>query len=295
MTCPICQNPKIIDLPKIPIYYFCLRCKTARRKKFNKVNYSQNYYSGKSNLAAKLIRPLFKFFYLIRRSYVGLDEKGLWIDVGAGDGDFLKTVNAKRKIGVEVSSSSQKKMQSLDLEVMLDKQFLKLKRADADVISFWHVLEHLEKPQDYLKAARENLSRNGKLIIAVPNIDSLEFSIFGKFWFHLEPQFHQWQFSINSMRLLLKSQNFKVDLIDYISPEHQFAGLLQSFINTTSGTQNVLHILVKRKLGDQKIPTKGIVWSLFWLTFGLSVILSFWLTEIIIKRPGTFVMVASKK
>lgn len=293
MTCPICNNPIRRSRAGIREYNFCSHCKTAWRKKFTKVNYQEDYYLGKSNLTSLLVQPIFSFFYLIRRMYAP-EKVNTWIDVGAGSGDFLKTVNAKRRIGVEVSLSGRARMQKLGLEVMSDQQFLKLKSANADIVSFWHVLEHLEKPRQYLKIARSNLSKNGKLIVAVPNIDSIEFKVFGKFWFHLEPKFHQWQFSTNSITMLLKSQSFKVDSIDYLSPEHQFAGLLQSFINSTSKTQNVLHALVKRNVNG-KMTISGLTWSLFWMTLGLPIIFAFWIIAAVVKRPGTFVIVASKK
>lgn len=295
MICPTCRSSNVSGLANIPQYNFCVRCQTAWRKKFEKSSYSKEYYSGASPLVSTVLQPIFQFFYFIRRLYVGLEQKNLWIDIGAGSGDFLKTVNARRKIGVEVSESAQKSIRSRGLETTSNKEFLNLNNLNADVISFWHVLEHLQLPDLYLKVARKNLSKNGKLLVAVPNIDSLEFRFFGKYWFHLAPKFHHWHFSVNSMKLLLANENFKVVLIDYFSVEHHLAGLLQSFINLTSRTEDILHKLSKRRIANDKIPISSFVWIIFWLTLGLPIILIFWLTAVLLKKPGTFVVVASRK
>ena len=294
MKCPICQS---LDLKEIELsgykYIKCESCHTLRLKIFPKTVYRKSYYNGRFSLANLLFKPLERLFYLIRNSYSGLEKKELWIDVGAGEGNFLKSVRAENKIGVEISEDGRKLMQKAGIITYTQEEFLRKKDLTADVISFWHVLEHIEKPWVYLEAAGKNLVKNGKIIIGIPNNQSFEFKLFKKYWFHLVPKYHYWQFTASSMSLLLKRLGFKIIKIDYWSPEHHLAGILQSFINATDNSDNVLHKLVKR--GTEKVDLSfedGLI-ILFWLTLGLPIVFLFWMVQSLTKRSGTVVIVAS--
>ncbi len=59
-----------------------------------------------------------------------------------------------------------------------------------DVIVLWHSLEHLNKPWLVLQKAAERLSPGGILLIAVPNIESYDFSVLKECWYHLDAPRH---------------------------------------------------------------------------------------------------------
>lgn len=294
ISCPICMNKKISSLSQFPVYNYCYICQIAWLKDSPKDNYQKNYYQGSSSTMSKLFYPLSKLFYLLRSIYVKGAKKTLWIDIGAGEGEYLKIVNASRKIGIEISTAGREIMLKKRLEIMTPQQFLTSKNLKASIISYWHVLEHIDKPRDYLLTAQKNLANNGKIIIGLPNLDSWEFRIFGKYWFHLAPKYHIWHFSPLAMKKILEKTGFIIERIDYWSPEHHLAGLVQSLINYTSHTQDVLHKLIKRRLLKEKIPLKGILASIFWLTLGLPIIILFWVSASIFHKSGTIVIVASK-
>lgn len=294
MECQICKNPTLTEI-KISgaKYYFCKQCRTMRLVKFPETVYQREYYKGNSSFASILFKPIATFFYKIREHYTYASSRNLWIDVGAGEGDYLKVVKAKRKIGVEVSEAGRKLMQEVGIETMTPEKFLKSKELKADVISFWHVLEHIEKPWYYLQAARRNLNTKGKVVIGVPNIESLEYKVFKSNWFHLVPKYHYWHFSVKSIEILLISTGYKIDKIDYWSLEHQPAGILQSFINATSNSGNVLHKLIKRGTEIERISMKDLMIICFWVPLGLPVVFIFWLIESVLHKSGTLVVVAS--
>ena len=293
--CPICNSHEVRSFKPISGYWFCFQCRTAWVKSFPKVEYGEGYYKGKSGLAGKLFSPIASFFYMLRIYYVGFSKKNVWLDVGAGDGVFLSKVNASKKIGVEVSSAGRKRMKSLGIETMSEKRYLKSKELKAEIISFWHVLEHVEKPWEYLKAAKSNLKVGGKIVVAVPNIDSLEFRLFKGFWFHLQKPYHLWHFSIYSICRLMENAGFKIVKRDSFSLEHHFSGVLQSFINRFARNQNVLQRIIKRNIKGKSISQIDVFWSIFWLTAGLPIIILFWLAGSIFQKPGTVVVVGSLK
>jgi len=61
---------------------------------------------------------------------------------------------------------------------------------NVDVIALWHVIEHLSDPWEMLTAISDKLNKNGVLILAFPNISSLQFKLFGRFWTHLDAPRH---------------------------------------------------------------------------------------------------------
>lgn len=276
-------------------YFYCRNCSLGWIKKIPPTTYKENYYTSASSILARLFVPLEICFYKMRESYIGLQKKGLYIDVGAGDGNFLRHINAKRKIGVEISASGRKIMEKNGLQTLSPKEFLSLRNKNADFISFWHVLEHVDHPIDYIKAAKSNINKNGKLIIAVPNVDSFEFNVFKQYWFHLTPQYHICFFSPYALNKILKLLDMQIERVDYWAIEHHFAGVLQSFINATTHTDNALHKLIKRKQDLSSLSLIAVFWIILWCTVGLPIVFCFWIIASLCKKSGAIVVIASKK
>lgn len=293
LKCPICNSYVVKPYENLRAYLYCLSCHTAQKKLVRKITYDSSYYTAKSTLLEKFTYLVFIIFYNLRQTYVGKSKKNLWIDIGAGDGKFLKNTKATHKLGVESSREGRKLLKIQELEVISDRQFRLKKELNADVISLWHVLEHTNKPWLVLKTSRKNIAKNGKLIVAIPNIDSADFFVFGKNWFHLAPSYHIWHFSMKSITILLEKSGFKIDKVDYWAPEHHLTGILQSFVNISGKSNNILHKLVKRKTNLPHLKTRDLFSILFWITLGLPIVFLFWVLNSIIRKSGAVVIVAS--
>jgi 2-polyprenyl-3-methyl-5-hydroxy-6-metoxy-1,4-benzoquinol methylase len=75
-----------------------------------------------------------------------------------------------------------------------------------DVIALWHSLEHLPKPWVVLQRAAERLAPGGILLVAVPNIESYDFSVLKAGWKHLDAPRHLYFYTAGSLgRLCLES------------------------------------------------------------------------------------------
>jgi hypothetical protein len=59
-----------------------------------------------------------------------------------------------------------------------------------DVIAIWHVLEHLPDTLGFMRAAAENLTPGGALVVATPNPAAFQFRIMGRRWPHLDAPRH---------------------------------------------------------------------------------------------------------
>ncbi|MDP2649510.1 MAG: class I SAM-dependent methyltransferase [bacterium] len=294
-SCPLCKRVSEKDFFGLPNYYHCNNCSIAWQIFFLKSPYKESYYKGTSNFIHILFSPISRLFYLIRERYVGKKNIGLWIDVGAGDGGLLKCIKAKEKIGVEISASGRRKMEEIGLKTLTDQEFLKVSGLNADVISFWHVLEHTQNPWMYLRSAYRNLAKGGTIVIGIPNFDSFEFKFFKKHWFHLDHRHHFWHFSSKSINNVVIQEGFEIKKNDYWSLEHHLAGVLQSFINITSNSDNILHRLVKRGEDSTRFSLKGAFCSIFWLTAGLPIVVTFLIIASLSKKSGTMVVIAEKK
>ena len=77
-----------------------------------------------------------------------------------------------------------------------------------DVVIMSHVLEHLTEPDRVLRSVLAKLSPGGVLYVAVPDIASLQFRIFGKYWDAINPMVHMQYFNEESLSRLLRDTGF---------------------------------------------------------------------------------------
>jgi SAM-dependent methyltransferase len=82
-----------------------------------------------------------------------------------------------------------------------------------DVVTMWHSLEHVHDPLAVLREARRVHVPGGRLIAAVPNIESLPFYVFGRSWFGLDLPRHLTHFSPKTLRAMLEVAGFHVQSV----------------------------------------------------------------------------------
>lgn len=136
------------------------------------------------------------------------------LDFGCGTGDFLKVAqkagwNVK---GIEPNEKARE-LANLKIEnsVYSTDQLLKFQKCTFDVITLWHVLEHLHNLDDHIKKFKSLLTAEGVLIIAVPNYKSYDASYYKEFWAAYDVPRHLWHFSKNSISKLFAKHQMKVD------------------------------------------------------------------------------------
>ena len=135
------------------------------------------------------------------------------LDVGCGTGDFLETAQSKGwyVLGIEPNEQARKIANRKTKNAVFDSAHLsKVQKESFDVITLWHVLEHLPKLEDHIAVLKKLLKPHGVLIIAVPNYKSYDAKVYGTHWAAFDVPRHLWHFSKESIDKLMNLKKMKV-------------------------------------------------------------------------------------
>ena len=140
-------------------------------------------------------------------------HKGHLLDIGAGTGDFLLTAkqNGWNTIGVEPSEKA--KGIAIGKGIKFSNSTNELESNSFDVITMWHVLEHVPNLDLQIKELKRLIKPNGTIIIAVPNFKSYDAKYYGKFWAAFDVPIHFWHFSKTAIKLLFEKENVKLEKV----------------------------------------------------------------------------------
>lgn len=213
--------------------YYSLKSIEPKESKKTKLKiklYEIYFNSNKNNLLLKAIFSPIKF--IIRGT--NLTKGNKLLDIGCGSGQFLYEM---KELGIDVQG-----VEPSDFNEKENKKYrLKIKKANLidakynkesfDLITLNHVLEHLDNPHETLNEINKILKKDGKLIIAVPNTNSLAYWIFKRNWYQLDVPRHIINYSNKNIKLILEKNGFKIKRIRYNSRPSQFVVSLYFSLN----------------------------------------------------------------
>jgi 2-polyprenyl-3-methyl-5-hydroxy-6-metoxy-1,4-benzoquinol methylase len=184
-------------------------------KKLEKYYQTTNYISH-SDTAKNLFEKIYQIIkkHTLRKKTKLINQfskngKSL-LDIGCGTGEFL--VMAKNDywstFGVEPNLKAREKaiLKNINVVAALDN----IGNLKFNVISLWHVLEHLPDLQNQIKKITKLLTEEGILIIAVPNFKSNDAKHYKENWAAYDTPRHLWHFSQQAISKLFKEHHFKV-------------------------------------------------------------------------------------
>ena len=155
------------------------------------------------------------------------------LDYGCGTGYFLQTAQNKgyRTSGIEPNDKAREIASSFGLEISKNLDEIESSKK-YDIITLFHVLEHVHGMRNTLKKLINRLKKNGTLIIAVPNIDSWDSQNYKNHWAALDVPRHLYHFNQKSMSFLAdemklsivnkKPMPFDSYYVSILSENHQF-------------------------------------------------------------------------
>ncbi|MEX6690516.1 class I SAM-dependent methyltransferase [Danxiaibacter flavus] len=182
--------------------------------------YKSNDYISHSDVKKGFINRL----YHIVRNYtlqskkkllnqVNNNSKGALLDIGAGTGAFANTMKLD---GWQVTAlepddvARENALKNYGLQLQTPDTLYNLPENSFNVITMWHVLEHVHDLHGYIDTFHRILESNGTLIIAVPNYTSYDAEKYGQYWAAYDVPRHLYHFSPDCMQRLMQSHGFTV-------------------------------------------------------------------------------------
>lgn len=172
-------------------------------------------------------------------------------EVGAGRGRLLTTLSADghHASGVEPSAALWEAARRQGAQVKrLALEQVRRPPGSCDVVVLWHVLEHLEDPAAALRRVRPWLDDAGRLVVAVPNLASLQARIGGDRWFHQDLPRHRTQFTVGGLTRLLRRTGFAPVRIRWLMLDQGLIGMWLALLSRLTSASDVPFRYVKRDL-----------------------------------------------
>jgi SAM-dependent methyltransferase len=180
--------------------------------------YESDDYVSHNSAATGFINQAYRLarFFTMRRK-VGLvnrlaPRKGLLFDYGCGTGHFLAAAKANgwKVAGVEPSARAREEATARVGQPIGSGKLVDFELESFDAITLWHVLEHVHALNDTLNQLVNRLKPDGVLLIAVPNVESLDAQHYRQEWAAYDVPRHLYHFSPQTMKQLLKKHKLKV-------------------------------------------------------------------------------------
>ncbi len=164
-----------------------------------------------------------KLYHLMRRymltrkmnlvnRYVDGQNRRL-LDIGCGTGYFLQAAKERgfTVAGIEKNDLARTHaITHFGLDVKDEKSFFDIADTSFNVITLWHVLEHLEKLNESLEKINGILTPDGTVVIALPNHHAYDARVYGKQWAAYDVPRHLWHFSPGTVEKLLNKHHLKI-------------------------------------------------------------------------------------
>jgi len=194
------------------------------------------------------IRAALSVFLRQREELVkSIKPAGRLLDYGCGSGAFARWMSEHGfdVVGLEPFSLGEPSVSDNLLLLRKPLEAAKNELGQFDVITMWHVLEHLKHPADALRELLPHLKKDGRLIVSVPNFGSMQSKSFKGAWFHLDPPRHLIHFEQETLRDCLSDAGFEVVDEKPFLPEYGSSGWVQSTLNSILPHKNFLFEFIK--------------------------------------------------
>lgn len=232
--CPVCGSDNFSDLVKCNDFLVsrevfsiqkCNKCEFAFTQDFPDEKEIGRYYDAPEYIShTDSDKGLINSLYHLARK-IALQSKvklvlkyapaktGTLLDIGCGTGYFLNAVKDKKWLvtGIEKSDTTREYAhKKFDLNVQDADYLNEIRPKTKDIITLWHVLEHLEHLNDTMNILNNILKDDGTLLIALPNKESSDAKFYNEFWAAYDVPRHLWHFSPSDFDKLASKHGFKI-------------------------------------------------------------------------------------
>jgi len=233
--CPLCGHSQFVHVETCTdcfvsdetfLLYRCCSCQfvftqdvpigESKKRYYDATDYISHSDTKKGllNLVYHLVRDIM----LRRKTRLAIKEQkhGSLLDIGCGTGYFAASVKRKgwNVAGVEQSETAAEiARKKSGIKVISPDRLSELSHHQFDVITLWHVLEHLENLNEMMASFSKLLNEKGKLVIALPNLNSCDAAKYRTHWAAYDVPRHIWHFSPDTFQRLAQKYGYKITAI----------------------------------------------------------------------------------
>lgn len=176
--------------------------------------YKNGYFNGSDRINFLTEKELYVPRFQERLRQINtFKTKGQLLDIGCAVGYFLETAKEEgwQSFGVEISSFASKYARDSGFDVFTGTlEEAKYPAQYFDVVTLWHVLEHMEDPSSCFQEIHRILKKSGLVAIEVPNIGSRRYKKLRENWGQLKPHEHLYYFTPDVLRKMVERAGFKI-------------------------------------------------------------------------------------
>lgn len=255
----------------------CMGCGFRFTNPRPKERHIYKYYQSKSYIShSSTKKGLINRVYHLVRSYQFYKKKeviqkssnikkGKILDIGCGTGDFLKYMASSgwEADGVETDVGAKgiaEKKLGKKIEGKLD---LVDGENKYDVISMWHVLEHIYNVEDYLKKVNKLLKKGGVLIVGVPNCASYDAKKYKGNWVAYDLPIHLSHFRKNNIREISIKSSFELKSIKPLFFDAYYIAMLSAKKSGSSIVSGFVHGLISNFKAKRSGEYSSLMYFLF--------------------------------
>jgi 2-polyprenyl-3-methyl-5-hydroxy-6-metoxy-1,4-benzoquinol methylase len=231
-NCPVCNSTAFEDYLTVQDYtvsqekFKIVTCKTCSFKftnpRPNEIAIGE-YYKAESyishtntskGLISKIYQEVRKFTLKGKLNLInGLSpKKGKLLDIGCGTGMFLNVAreNGWKVNGIEPDTGARGIAEATNQIKIKADVLSSFQNETFDVITLWHVLEHVHKLNETVEWLKARLAKGGSVIIAVPNHESKDADIYEAQWAAYDVPRHLYHFSQKTIKDLFANHGFEL-------------------------------------------------------------------------------------
>jgi len=182
--------------------------------------YQSDNYISHSETSKGIVNSLYHFVRTLtlsdkRRLILSATQlvNGKMLDIGAGTGAFVHHMQSKgwKATGLEPDESARRNAHNVHKVDLLPSETLFQFPPDSfDVITMWHVLEHVHDLHGYMEQLKKILKPSGRIFIAVPNYESYDASFYKDFWAAYDVPRHLYHFAPETIFQLLEKHQLRL-------------------------------------------------------------------------------------
>lgn len=133
------------------------------------------------------------------------------LDYGCGAGEFLNYIKSDYHVlGYEPNSAARAVVAQKIGKEYIKNNLDEIGENTLDIVTLWHVLEHIPNQEEFLTKLSSKIKKGGKLIIAVPNHKSYDAQYYKSYWAAYDVPRHVYHFSPEGIKNIFTTPIWKL-------------------------------------------------------------------------------------